>query len=270
MTLKKIIYYFSWFGGLSGQFLNLGLDDLWSSHLHVWWLAAWSAWAALGYNGSALFLVVFHLLHMVVSEPKDQQERKPQSTALFESLLMSHVLKFYQPKWVLCSIWIGGKEKQTLPVEGRISNVTLLGCNWGKWLIFRGTEPDIWLEKFWMRTITGPFPSPLVIEQQLQRALLTYPRFFARLRASCQEFFCIKTRQSFPTWLQRLIPKAKSKGHGVEGHSLGITVPHTVGWNSPSFYATCIHRKKWPRPNNATYLHTAQGGRVCSSYHSKW
>lgn len=120
-----------------------------------------------------------------------------------------------------------------------------------------------------MRIITGSFHFPLVTEQHLQRAL-TYPRVFALLRAPCQEFFCIKRSQNFSRVASEIDTKSQEQRSLCVAlwTDLGVTVPHSTGQRSPSVYATHTRENK-PRSNNVMYLHTEQGGTVCSPHHSQ-
>lgn len=92
--------------------------------------------------------------------------------------------------------------------------------------------------------ITSSFHFPLVIEQHLQRAL-TYPRFFALLRAPCQEFFCIKMSQNFPHVASEIDTKSQ------EQRSLYVELWTNLGINCATFYRSEL-------PLNLCYTHTQE------------
>lgn len=92
--------------------------------------------------------------------------------------------------------------------------------------------------------ITSSFHFPLVIEQHLPRAL-TYPRFFALLRAPCQEFFCIKMSQNFSHVASEIDTKSQ------EQRSLYVELWTNLGVNCATFYRSEL-------PLSLCYTHTQE------------
>lgn len=82
------------------------------------------------------------------SQNPNHQETKPQSKALFKTLLTWHLLKFYWPKQAPYSSQVGGRKNKLCLLKGGVSNITSIKCDGCPWLTFRGATLNIWFEKF--------------------------------------------------------------------------------------------------------------------------
>ena len=190
------------------------------------------------------------------SQSPIQQETKPQSKALFKSLLTWHLLKFYWPKQAPYSSQTGGRKNRLYLLKGglTISHCLNVTDAHGWRLEVQSQTSD--LRSFKQELLKVPFILLLKLSNILKDPYLFW--CFAQLKGLIIIFLCQDKPKLFHSASEADIQNYDQRSLCMwVWIGLGITMSDMTDLRSPSFYATFTVKNR-PRPNNIMCLYTAQ------------